>query len=246
MNDLSEMRLLVVGGSSGVGRAVGSAAAARGAAVVFAGRRKEMLEEAAAKAGRACTALVCDVRDPGSCQDVVSRAVAGLGGLTALVYTPTYLPLRWLEEASVEEWRASLETSVIGPALVTKAALPQLRQSAGRVVYISSDWNLYPRVALALYGVGKAGLDSLCLGYRIEVPEVSFTRVVLGPTAPTEVWRDWDFDLARPLMEQWEKKGINYRGVMETQDAADAIVGVLASRVRIDEIVLEPPEGGPQ
>jgi NAD(P)-dependent dehydrogenase (short-subunit alcohol dehydrogenase family) len=246
LGELSEMKLLVVGGSSGVGRAVGLAAAREGAKVAFAGRRLDRLEEAAAEAGGGAVGLACDVRDPGSCQAVVDEAARRLGGLTCLLYTPTYLQLRFLEDAGPEDWAASLETNIVGPALITRAALAHLRSARGRVVYVSSDWSRYPRQALCLYGVGKAGLDTLCLGFRIEVPEVAFSTVVLGPTAPTEVWRDWDWELADRMLKHWEAKGINYRGVMQTEDAAAEILGVLRARVRIDEVVLEPPEGGPQ
>ncbi len=189
--------------------------------------------------------LPCDVCDPDSLAWAVAEGARSLGGLNSLVYTPAYVPLLWLGEATPLEWRRVFETNVVGACEAVRRALPALQQSRGRVLFVSSDWLRYPRAALSLYGTSKAALDAACVGFRIEVPEVSFTTVVLGPTVPTDISREWDFDKAGPIMQTWEAKGINYRGFMDVEDTASEMLRVLTSPVRIDEIVLEPPEGGP-
>ena len=84
--ELDGRRVLVVGASSGVGRATGLGAAARGARVAFAARREEALSDAVAAAGEGCVALTCDVRQPDECEQVVRQAVDKLGGLDGVVY----------------------------------------------------------------------------------------------------------------------------------------------------------------
>ena len=74
---LAGTRLLVVGASSGVGRAIGLAAAAAGASVAFAARRLELLESAVDEAGASSVALVCDVTDPASVVETVEGVVHG-------------------------------------------------------------------------------------------------------------------------------------------------------------------------
>ncbi len=85
---LSGRRVLVIGASSGVGRAAGEAAAREGARVAFAARRVERIEEAARAAGSGALAVTCDGADESSLEAAVERTVQAFGGLDALVYAP--------------------------------------------------------------------------------------------------------------------------------------------------------------
>ena len=96
--ELQDARVLVVGASSGIGRAVALQAAAGGARVVLAARRADKLAEAAAEAGDGASTVVCDVRQPEQCERVVRDAVAQLGGLDVAVYATAVDPL-------VRAWR---------------------------------------------------------------------------------------------------------------------------------------------
>jgi NAD(P)-dependent dehydrogenase (short-subunit alcohol dehydrogenase family) len=242
---LDGSRLLVVGGSSGVGKAIGLACAAHGARVAFAGRRRELLDDAVASAKGGAIPLACDVRDATACEMVASETAAAFGGIDAVVYTPADLPFQFIEEAGADDWRRTLETNVVAPALITRAALPHLRESQGRVVLISSDITHFPRSALGLYAVSKHALAGLCTQLRIEVPEVRFTLASLGPVGPSEISRDWDYSRMGDIHDVWVRQGINYRGVMHADDVAEMVVAVLTTPVRVDELMLQPPEGGP-
>src|SRR5690606_22913357 len=123
--------VLIVGASSGIGRVLGLQAAAAGASVAFAARRRELVEAAAAEAGNGAVGLVCDVRDEAACAAVVASSVEALGGLDAVVYSSAIDLLTRLEDAGAERWRATFETNVFGAAFVTTAALPHLRASRG-------------------------------------------------------------------------------------------------------------------
>ena len=87
------MRTIVVGASSGLGRCVGVGLARRGARTALLARRLHRLEAAAEEAGPGTVALACDVTSEESCRSAVEEAVAQLGGLEALVYTPAIGPL---------------------------------------------------------------------------------------------------------------------------------------------------------
>ncbi|MBW2393702.1 MAG: SDR family NAD(P)-dependent oxidoreductase, partial [Deltaproteobacteria bacterium] len=73
--DLANKRVLVVGASSGIGRAAALRLAREGARVAFSSRRIEPLEAGAKEAGRGAIAVACDVRDASSCEAAVAQTV---------------------------------------------------------------------------------------------------------------------------------------------------------------------------
>ena len=98
---LDGKRLLVIGASSGIGQAVGEAAAAAGAQVVLAARRLDALEATAARCARA-HAVRIDVRDPDTIDAGVAEAVERLGGLDHVVYSAGMSPLAPVVRADAE------------------------------------------------------------------------------------------------------------------------------------------------
>ena len=135
---LSGRRVLVVGASAGIGRVIGLRLAAAGARVAFASRRLELCEQAAAEAGGDAIGVECDVTDEAQCDRAVQQTVDGLGGLDDVVYSTGAISLVALAEADASWWRRTFETNVMGAALVTRAALPHLKESMGTAVYLSS------------------------------------------------------------------------------------------------------------
>jgi NAD(P)-dependent dehydrogenase (short-subunit alcohol dehydrogenase family) len=242
--DLAERRVLVVGASSGVGRAVAQAAARAGAQVALAARRTERLEECAAalrSEGRAAFALACDVADEAACLSAVGAAVEKLGGLDGLVYASGVSPLRLLEEARQADWRVALDVNLIGASLVTAAALPALGASRGRAVYVGSYTERQTLPGIGLYSVSKSALAALITAWRMEHPEVDFTKVVLGNTSGTEFADGWGRERTLAISKLWiERNLFPAPKMMPVESAAEAICAVLAVRGHVDEIGVMP------
>jgi NADP-dependent 3-hydroxy acid dehydrogenase YdfG len=239
--DLANRRLLVVGASSGVGRAVGALASRAGARVAFAARRKDRLAEAVAVAGAGAIAVGCDVRSEPECAEAVAEAARAFGGLDALVYAAGMSPLGLLAEATQAEWRTVLDTNLIGAALVTAAALPHLRASGGRAVYVSSYAVRQPLPGVGLYRVSKVALDALIEAWRMEHPEVEFTRVVLGNTDGTEFAHSWGRERTESVTRIWVERGLfPAPTMMPVEAAAEAVLSVLALRGFVDDIAVMP------
>ncbi|MGH0028641.1 MAG: SDR family oxidoreductase [Myxococcota bacterium] len=239
--DLSGRRLLVVGASSGVGRATGLAAARAGARVAFAARRLPELEEAASAAGNDAIAVRCDATDPQACAAAVDSTVRAFGGLDTLLFASGMSPLAMLEEASPEEWRRVLETNVVGASLVTAAALPELRRHGGGAFYVSSYAVRQPLPGLGLYRVSKVALDGLIECWRMEHPDVDFTRVVLGNTSHTGFADQWDPERLRETLRVWVERNLFPSPTMMTlDDLADSLVAVLAAPGYIDDVAIMP------
>jgi NAD(P)-dependent dehydrogenase (short-subunit alcohol dehydrogenase family) len=245
--DLSGRRVIVVGASSGVGRAIGLDAAAAGARVAFAARRLDRLESAAAEAGRGALAVACDVRDPEACRAAVARSVEAFGGLDALVYATGLSPLAMLDAAQAEEWREVLDANVVGASLITAASLDALRESNGRAVYISSYAVRQSLPGLALYRVSKVALDALIECWRMEHPDVDFTRVVVGNTSGTDFAASWSPERLAAALDVWVKRNLFPAATMMPLDVlSEAVLSVLAVRGYVDDIAVMPRTRDPK
>jgi NAD(P)-dependent dehydrogenase (short-subunit alcohol dehydrogenase family) len=254
MSSASRRRTVVVGASSGLGRCIAVDRGHRGDHVALLARRHERLVEAAAEAGVDQVAIACDVTDEGSCRDGIQRAADELGGIDAVVYAAGIGPMSPIAEVDAETWRRTLDTNVVGAALVTAAALPHLEESAGRALYLSSvsAASGRPWPGIGAYTVSKVALERLVDVFRVEHPRARFTRVVVGDCAggdgpsQSEFPKDWDWTYAGEAMQIWQQRGYFTGSLMDVADLLDGIDLVMCSGAAIPSISLVPtaPEEG--
>jgi NAD(P)-dependent dehydrogenase (short-subunit alcohol dehydrogenase family) len=232
---LDGSRILIVGASSGIGRSLGLQAAALGAHVAFAARRRDLVESAAAEAGRGSVGLVCDVRDEGSCAAVVDGTVAALGGLDALVYSTAIDLLVRIADADLATWTDTFATNVFGAGLVTAAALPHLGASRGRAIYISASSVDRPLPGMGVYASSKAALETMVRAWQAEHPDLAFGTARIGSALGTGVTDSWDRDLLVELSPHWSRLGyVHDNGPgdpMTVDQAASAVLAMLTSPV---------------
>jgi len=245
--------VLIVGASSGIGRSIGMQLAAGGASVAFAARRRELVDAAALEAGGSSIGLSCDVRDDGSCRRVVADTVAAFGGLDAVVYSTAIDVLVRLVDASAAQWADTFSTNVAGAGLITAAALPHLRESNGRAVFISASSVDRPLPGMGVYAASKAALETMVRGWQAEHPDVCFATARVGSAMPTGVYESWNRDLMVELSAGWGPLGYIHDngpgGPMTVEQAAGAVVAVLTSPVWLREITavsapVAPAAGG--
>jgi NAD(P)-dependent dehydrogenase (short-subunit alcohol dehydrogenase family) len=239
MADLQGQRILIVGASSGIGRSVGIQAAAAGADVAFAARRTDRLEAAVAEAGGRGLVITCDVRDDEQCAQAVAQAVERFGGLDAVVYGAGTSPLTKSHDATGDVWREVLETNVIGAAQVTRAALPHLEASGGRLMFLGSSSVGRPYPGLVPYTTTKAALHEMARGLRGEYPWLRLTTFIVGPTM-SEFANGWDPVLTGEMFARWSAEGYPSALAMTVEDMAAQVLRVLASGARIEEILVMP------
>ncbi len=245
--DLGGRRILIIGGSSGVGREVGLAASRAGARVAFAARRKDLLDGAVVLAGNGAVAVRCDVTAPDDCERAVDEAARALGGIDAFVYATGMSPLVMLEKATAAMWREVLDVNVTGASQITAAALPHLRQSEGRAVYVSSYAVRQSLPGLGLYRVSKVALDALIECWRMEHPEVDFTRVVVGNTVGTEFANAWGGEAIASAMAVWVSRNLFPAATMMSLSVlGEAILSVIAVRGYVDDIAIMPRTRDPK
>lgn len=239
-------RMLVVGASAGVGRAIATRAVRNGASVAFSARRAEQLEAAVSQAGGG-VAIPADVRDADDCARLVKSALDALGGLDTIVYATAVSPLRRLPDSDRDTWAQVLETNLVGLHEVVRAALPHLAPKS-LVAVLSSDSVGDPRPGLVPYAASKAALEELLRGWRAEYPDIRWMCITLGPTQPTEFGVHFDPQLVGELFADWSRLGMVHETMMDTDEVADVIVttlDVLRSHAGIgcEHLVLRPASG---
>ncbi|MAG34177.1 MAG: short-chain dehydrogenase [Deltaproteobacteria bacterium] len=243
---LSGKRLLVVGASSGLGRATALQAAAEGARVCFASRRVERIEQAAREAGNGAFAVACDVRDEASCGNAVARAVQEMGGLDGFVYSPATSTFGPIEGVDAAEWRKVFETNVIGVSLLLNAAIDPLSAARGKAVIFSSIVidDSPPRPQQASYVVSKSALERLIEAWQGEHRSVGFTAIASGDTI-TEFGTDHDMETLVPIVQRWGELEYLYGRMMEADSVAAQAINALASPETVRRIAITPafPEG---
>jgi NAD(P)-dependent dehydrogenase (short-subunit alcohol dehydrogenase family) len=241
---LSRRRVLVIGASQGIGRAIAMRCASEGASVALAARSAELLSQAAAECSASSPdgsakslALPCDVRQPDACRAAVDAAAAYLGGLDALVYATGMTRFVQLADATAEQWREVLETNLVGASLMTSAAVPYLRESRGQAIYLSSE-SVSERptwTGIGLYTASKCGLESIARTYQSEVPEVAFTTYVVGATAGTDFASDQAADMT-PFVTDWLSRGVQFGTLLSPEIHAQAIANLLALDAWVERI----------
>jgi NAD(P)-dependent dehydrogenase (short-subunit alcohol dehydrogenase family) len=242
--DLSGKRVLVVGGSAGIGRSTALAAARAGAAFAVVGRSEEKLAEVVATAGSG-TGIAADVRDPDRCSSLVTEAVDAMGGLDVVVIASAVSPLAPLDEVSPAVWHDVMTTNAIAPALIAQSALDHLSED-GVIVFLSSITVGGGHQGLGCYAASKAALDRTVRAWRIERPDRRFVCMAVGDTVGTDFARDFDAERAGELFPKWLAASVIYQNHMDADDLGGTIAEFVAlllahPALTVPELTIVPP-----
>jgi gluconate 5-dehydrogenase len=196
MAQLSDTRILVTGGTSGLGRAMAQALAQAGARVVVTSRHRERAQATAAELGADALGVELDVRDAGSVSAAVDNAYGMLDGLDVLVNNAgigmrTVNPRFMTEpqpfwEVTPAGFRDVLETKATGTFLVARAVVPRmLSAGGGRVVTISMSEQTMTRRGFVPYGPSGVAVESLARVMAADLADTPVTANILLPGGAT-------------------------------------------------------------
>lgn len=154
---LEQLRVLVTGGSAGIGLATTELLAADGARVAIASRHPE---EQAGRLG--VTGIAADLSTADGCRAAVDGAVEALGGLDVLVNNVGTSRIGTFEDADDAIWQSAWDTNVMSYVRCIRAALPHLRRSDhAAIVNIASTAGKRPSGGMPEYSVTKAAVLSV-------------------------------------------------------------------------------------
>jgi NAD(P)-dependent dehydrogenase (short-subunit alcohol dehydrogenase family) len=189
------VKVLVTGGTSGLGLAMASALAAAGAAVALTGRSAPRAAAAAA-ALPGVTGLQLDVRDELSVARAVDQAWSRLGGIDMLVnnagigmrtVNPRFMTHpQGFWEVPPSGFRAVIETNLTGYFLVAREVTPRmLAARGGRIVNISVNQSTMHRAGFVPYGPSRAGSEALSRIMAADLKDTGVTVNLLLPGGAT-------------------------------------------------------------
>ena len=235
---LTSARVLVVGASAGIGRALVRHAVAQGANVCATARRADRLAEL-----EGVHAIPADITDGEECRRIVAEAASHLGGIDLVVHCAGTGELTRIEDVDPDDWRHHYAVNVLGPTLVTAAALPHLAPDA-LVAFLSSESAGETRWGMSGYASTKAALDSTIRSWRLEHPERRFMRIVMGATLGTEFGDGFDAAVLGTAFERWMATGVSLTA-MEADDVgrhlAETLAVVLAHpTIDVPDLCLDP------
>lgn len=162
MQELKDKRVVVTGGSRGIGAAIVAAMARHGARVAFSGRNEATVKELASSirhSGQQITGISADMGDPDQVTKFMDQVLDEFETVDVLVNNVGQSPSRNFLRMDEGDWEDLFRVNLLAATRCTRRVLPGMRdQKWGRIVMIGSAASKYPAAALIDYAASKAAL----------------------------------------------------------------------------------------
>lgn len=220
---------LVTGGSSGIGLAIARMLRDEGYGLTLAARTLERLEAAAVELGAASVAV--DVRDEDACAGLVAAHLDRHGGLDVLVNCAGVGIAGRIGDMSTKQFDLQQTVNLRGAFLVTREALPALRDARGYVVNLASIAGTMPTPGLASYGAAKAALIALTRSLDREEASTGVRATAICPGFVDTPMAEWT--------------GIPGQEMIQPEDCAEVVRALLrlSEHARVPVVVIERAGG---
>jgi dihydroanticapsin dehydrogenase len=188
MNRLKDKVAVVTGGGDGIGKATCQLFVEEGAAVVIAEKNPETGKQTAqdiVRGGGRAHFIATDVADEGSVARMATEAARVFGRIHILVNNAAIFILKGID-ATPEEWRQILDVNVMGPALVAKHIVPEIRKAGGgAIVNIASMSSFIAQPNFVTYNSSKAAVATMT---RCMALDLAPDKIRVNAVCPGTVW----------------------------------------------------------
>jgi NAD(P)-dependent dehydrogenase (short-subunit alcohol dehydrogenase family) len=186
---LKDLKAVITGGDSGIGRAVAIAYAREGTDILIAYLNED--EDAqevrglVEKEGRKAILISGDLRDPQHCKSVIDRAVEELGGIDILVNNAAHqATFKDIGDISDEEWRATFDINIHAMFYLAKAAVPHMKPGSAIINTASVNSDM-PNPILLAYATTKGAIQNFSGGLAQMLAEKG---IRVNAVAPGPIW----------------------------------------------------------
>jgi NAD(P)-dependent dehydrogenase (short-subunit alcohol dehydrogenase family) len=183
--DLTGRVAVVIGGTSGLGRAIALGLAEAGADVVASGRRTDLTEEVASAirgVGRDTLSQGVDVSDRNSIDRLRDAVLAKFGRIDVLVNAAGIIKKTPTKDMPEQEWQNILETNLTGTLRACQSFFEPLRASGrGRIINIASLTSYVALNEVAAYAASKSGVLSLTRSLAVEWSKLGINVNAIAP-----------------------------------------------------------------
>jgi NAD(P)-dependent dehydrogenase (short-subunit alcohol dehydrogenase family) len=180
---------LITGSARGLGRDITEAALHAGHRVLATARTPGQLDDLVAKFGEHIRPFALDVTDAAGAEKAVSAAVESFGRLDVVVNNAGYANVASVEDFTIEDFRAQVDTNFFGVVNVSKAALPVLReQGSGHIINVSSVGGRVASPGLSAYQSAKWAVGGFSSVLAAEVAPLGIRVTVLEPGGMRTDW----------------------------------------------------------
>jgi NAD(P)-dependent dehydrogenase (short-subunit alcohol dehydrogenase family) len=236
--ELDGKTAVVIGGTSGIGRAIAHGLAEAGADVVPTSRRIEQVEAAAAEIeerGRKSLRVVSDVSDRSSLQKVLDETLAAFGKVDILVNSAGRTKRAPTLEFSEEDWSDIIETNLTGTLRACQIfGRHMVERGYGRIINIASLSTFVALYEVAAYSASKAAVASLtkslavewsARGVNVNAIAPGVFRTALNQKLLDESERGREFQLRTPMKRFGKVEELAGAAVFLASDAASFVTG---------------------
>ena len=173
---------LITGCARGLGRAIAEGVLAAGDKLIATARNPQQLADLVERYGDNVRAVALDVTDERAAIAAVQLAVDVFGRLDVLVNNAGYGNLAAIEDTTIQDFRAQLETNLFGVVNLTKAAIPVMRrQGAGRILQFSSVGGRVGPIGRGAYAAAKWGVEGFSEVLAKEVGPLGIKVTIIEP-----------------------------------------------------------------
>lgn len=241
---------LITGASSGIGEATAWELAQQGARVAVAARRRDRLDQLAARitdAGGEALVIEADITDEAAARGAVETTVERFGRLDTVVANAGVMLLGPVENAPIDEWERMLDLNLRGLLYTAHAALPHLLSAAAAeprqvadLVLVSSVAGRVARLGSGVYAMTKHGVGAFGESLRQEVTKRHVRVCLIEPGAVSTELATHN----RPQVIEQLSARFGDMQRMDAEDIADAIAYVVTRprHVAINELLIRPTE----